>query len=65
MEIDLNSCRKQTPKLILIRLDFWRIVFSSGGGGGGWGGGPIDPLPISRGTNLISILLYTIVKQPI
>ena len=60
MEIDLNSCRKQTPKLILIRLDFWRIVFSSG-----WGGGPIDPLPISRGTNLISILLYTIVKQPI
>ena len=43
-------------KLTLIRLGFLRVVFSFLGGVG---------IVFLRRTNLISIWLYTIVKQPI
>ena len=47
--------------LTLIRLDFLKVVFSRERGEGV----NSTPLHISRTTNLISMQLYTIVKQPI
>ena len=46
--------------LTLIRLGFLKVVFFSGGRGF-----TLTPFDISRKTNLISIELYTIVKQSI